>query len=148
MYKPTDIVAVYGECRGGGNLINDSHPIGSVDDKMHSEPTFCEVVSTHGKNIIVKNKQGVNSIISSYQCRLAKRDGKMVEPKKSKFCATISHENIGNHLNFREEFDSLDGIKNSYNELVDICEADSEDIDEITFTVRKYIDITEEVDFT
>jgi len=149
MYKPGDIVAVYGEVRGGGHLINDNHDYYDIDDKTHSEPVFCKVIAVGfgGKNLKVYSpKTKLECIVSAMQVRLATRDGNKIVPKKSMYSASIFHHNYGTFVSHKKTFESLDDVRHEINLARDWAEKSEYSVDDVEFNVRKFIDITDEIE--
>lgn len=148
MYKPTDIVAVYGEVRGGGQLVHEDHQIIGLEDKRHSEPAICEVVRIHENNLEVKNKSGRLAIVAKGQCRLVKRDGKVVDSHKAQYSVKVFNSEYGTYHNHHEDtFSTLQEARSFISDAISVMEAEQEDYneDDTSIEIRKFIDISDEV---
>lgn len=161
MFKPSDIVAVYGESPTDKTL-NDNHP-GTQENLITSEALssivaaaaryhICEVRrvlnAAHG-NVLVVNKISKPDdlfLIHDRQARLVERDGVKIEAKKAQYIATVynEHSERSDYGSFESVNEALNFIRNERDDI-ELDDEDQNPEDYLTWQVYKGIKITDEV---
>jgi len=154
MYKPDDIVAVYGEVSHGGALIYSRHDAPKDEnDPILKRYTLMDVVEVKNQDaMIVKRRDGDLStmFVHPRQCRLVSRNGIPVEPKKASLILIAENEDYtGSEARIIDVSEGSLRVGKVYDDIInDWCDrygADSENVlDSTTYKVFKGFEVTEE----
>lgn len=159
MYKPNDIVAVYGEVSHGGTLIYSRHDAPKDEnDPILKRYTLMDVVEVKNQDaMIVKRRDGDfgTMFVHPKQCRLVSRDGIPVEPKKASLILIVEHEDLSGSEVSGSETRIIDAgggprsVRQAYDDIVnDFSDRSSEDLEDVldktTYKVFKGFEVTEE----
>lgn len=123
MYKPNDIVAVYGEVSHGGTLIYGRHDAPKDEnDPILKRYTLMDVVEVKNQDaMIVKRRDGDFStmFVHPRQCRLVSRDGIPVEPKKASLILVAENEDYtGTETRTIDVSGGVSGVRKAYDEII------------------------------
>jgi hypothetical protein len=150
MFKPGDIVAVYGEVSHGGTLLHKIHnQPKSEEDEILKRYALCNVVSVHGDYAIRVNTRTepvVTTLVHPRQCRKVT----VGEAEKSNVKYRIFGESEDHGKYSTEIVEKASLIKVAKEEMIlcyssDHCDDDEDQArEELSFTVEKFIDVTEE----
>jgi hypothetical protein len=149
MYKPNDIVAVYGELSHGGTLIYDRHDAPKDEnDPILKRYTLMDVVEVKNQDAMIVRRRGGDTgtmFVHPKQCRLVSRDGVPVEPKKALFILTVEDEDGCNHVQVGV-VDSPEKVRAEFKAIIKEWSSDGEEdaSDAANARVFKAIEITEE----
>lgn len=151
MYKPNDIVAVYGEVSHGGALIYDRHDAPKDEnDPILKRYTLMDVVEVKNQDAMIVKRRGGDPgtmFVHPKQCRLVSRDGVPVEPKKALFILTVEDEDGYHHVQVGV-VDSPEKVRAEFKAIIKEWSSDGEEdvSDAANARVFKAIEITEEFD--
>lgn len=153
MYKPNDIVAVYGEVSHGGTLIYDRHDAPKDEnDPILKRYTLMDVVEVKNQDAMIVKRRGGDPgtmFVHPRQCRLVSRNGITVEPKKASLILVAWN---GDYTGSECCITEVNGnIKKSYDEIIgNWSDRDGTDPEEVaensSYRVFKGIEVTEEFD--
>ena len=154
MYKPDDIVAVYGEVSHGGTLIYSRHDAPKDEnDPILKRYTLMDVVEVKNQDaMIVKRRDGDfgTMFVHPKQCRLVSRDGIPVEPKKASLILVAENEDYtGTETRIVDVNGGARSVRRAYDEIInDWSDRDGTDteniLDNTSYKVFKGFEVTEE----
>lgn len=154
MYKPNDIVAVYGEVSHGGTLIYGRHDAPKDEnDPILKRYTLMDVVEVKNQDaMIVKRRDGDlgTMFVHPRQCRLVSRDGIPVEPKKASLILVLENEDYtGSEVAVFDVGVDKKSIRQTRDEIIsDWSDRDGQDpeniLEDTTIRIFKGFEVTEE----